>query len=97
MEMPLRLEVVDEQNPNRAALMVGPWALFTVDDIPAQLTRKQGLSAVALSQSSADWVAQIERGRRFARSPRSWRRLPFISAGGRLIRLFGEENCRNRE
>lgn len=55
----LRLEAVDEQNPNRVALMVGPLALFAVDDIPAQLTRKQRLSAVALSQSSDDWVAQI--------------------------------------
>jgi DUF1680 family protein len=55
--MPLRLEAVDEQNPNTVALMRGPVAMFAVGDIPAKLTRAQLLSATAAAQSSQDWVA----------------------------------------
>jgi DUF1680 family protein len=40
-ETPLRLEAVDDQNPNNVALMRGPLALFAVGDRPQHLTREQ--------------------------------------------------------
>jgi DUF1680 family protein len=62
MEMPLRLEAIDEQNQNHVALVRGPLALFAVDTIPEKITRKQLLSAAAASQSSEDWVAPGDSG-----------------------------------
>jgi hypothetical protein len=58
--MPLRLEAVDEQNPNNVSLMHGPLALFTVGDRPTHLTRKQLLAAAAVAQSSDDWSTQTD-------------------------------------
>ena len=61
-EMPLRLEPIDDQNPNNVALMRGPLALFAVDEIPSHLTRKHLLSVSRVSQSSDDWSAKTESG-----------------------------------
>ena len=55
VEMPLRLEAVDEQNPDVVALMRGPVALFAVGESPEHLTRKQLLGAEAVWRSSDDW------------------------------------------
>jgi DUF1680 family protein len=55
--MPLRLDAVDDQNPNTVALMRGPVAMFAVGDIPTKLSRAQLLGATAAAQSSQDWVA----------------------------------------
>ena len=62
LEMPLRLEAVDDQNPNTVALLCGPLALFAVENIPARITRKQLLSATAVAQSSDDWSAKTDGG-----------------------------------
>jgi len=62
LEMPLRLEAVDDQNPNRVALMHGPVALFAVGEIPAQVTRAQLLAAAVSSQSSDDWMVRTDAG-----------------------------------
>ena len=59
-EMPLRLEAVDEQNPNHVALMRGPLALFAVGDRSTHLTRKQLLAASPVAQSSDDWSTQTD-------------------------------------
>lgn len=61
-EMPLRVEAIDNENPNNLALLRGPSALFAVDNIPAKLSRKDLLSATAVSSSSNDWVAKTEAG-----------------------------------
>jgi DUF1680 family protein len=61
-EMPLRLEPVDDQNPNNVALMRGPLALFAVGEIPSHLTRKQLLAATAVAKSSDDWSAKTDAG-----------------------------------
>jgi DUF1680 family protein len=61
-EMPLRLEAVDDQNPNTVALLRGPLALFAVGDIPARITRKQLMAATVVAQSSDDWSAKTENG-----------------------------------
>ncbi len=61
-EMPLRLESIDDQNPNNVALMRGPVALFAVDKIPSRITRKQLLSVARVSQSSDDWSTKTDTG-----------------------------------
>src|SRR3954464_9008882 len=61
-EMPLRLEAIDNENQNNVALLHGPIALFAVGEIPAKLSRKDLLSATALSSSSSDWVAKTAGG-----------------------------------
>ncbi len=61
-EMPLRLEAVDDQNPNTVALLHGPVALFAVGDIPARITRKQLMAATAVAQSSDDWSTKTDSG-----------------------------------
>ena len=58
--MPLRLEAVDAQSPNIVALVRGPVALFAVGEIPANLSRRQLLSATADSQSSQDSVVRSD-------------------------------------
>jgi hypothetical protein len=62
LEMPLRVEAVDDQSPNSVALLRGPLALFAVGDISARITRKQLLSATPLAQSSDDWSTKTESG-----------------------------------
>ena len=61
-EMPLRLEAIDNENPNNVALLHGPTALFAVDNISAKLSRKDLLSATAVSSSSSDWVVKTDAG-----------------------------------
>jgi uncharacterized protein len=62
IDMPLRLEAVDDQNPNVVALLRGPLALFGVDEIPEKITRRQLLSAAPIAQSSEDWVVKTDSG-----------------------------------
>jgi hypothetical protein len=62
LHMPLRLEAVDDQNPNVVALVRGPIALFAVGEIPARLTRDQLLKATPAPQSSEDWVVRADAG-----------------------------------
>ena len=62
LEMPLRLEPIDGQNPNNVALMRGPVALFAVGNIPARVTRPQLLTAAVSPQSSDDWIVRTEAG-----------------------------------
>jgi DUF1680 family protein len=61
-EMPLRLEAIDNENPHNVALLHGPIALFAVGNISAKLSRKDLLSATAVSSSSTDWVVKTEGG-----------------------------------
>jgi uncharacterized protein len=62
LHMPLRLEAVDDQNPNTVALMRGPIALFGIGEIPPRITRAQLLAATSMAQSSEDWVVRAEAG-----------------------------------
>jgi DUF1680 family protein len=61
-ELPLRLEAVDDQNPNSVALMHGPVVLFGVGDMPSGLTRSQLLAATKVAQSGEDWQAATNGG-----------------------------------
>ena len=62
VEMPLRLEAIDDQNPNNVALMRGPVALFAVGSIPARLSRSHLLAAAVSPQSSDDWMVRTDAG-----------------------------------
>jgi uncharacterized protein len=62
LEMPLRLDAVDKENPNRVALMHGPIALFAVGDIPSRITRAQLLAATPAPQSKEDWLVRTDGG-----------------------------------
>ena len=57
LHMPLRLEPVDQQNPNTVALMHGPIALFGVSALPPKLTRAQLLAAEPIS---GDWTVKSD-------------------------------------
>ncbi|HTD24641.1 MAG TPA: beta-L-arabinofuranosidase domain-containing protein [Terriglobales bacterium] len=80
MDMPLRLQAVDSENPNLVALLRGPLALFAVGDLPGQITREQLLSATAASQSSDDWVVKADTGSLILR--------PFAAIGDESYRLY---------
>jgi len=79
-EMPLRLEAIDGQNPNRVALMRGPIALFGVGDIPSRITRDQLLAATRVAQSSDDWAVRTDGGSLTLR--------PFTSIMSEKYRLY---------
>lgn len=62
VEMPLRLEPIEQQDRNNVALMHGPIALFAVGDIPEGITRQNLLAANPVSQSSSDWTMKTDKG-----------------------------------
>jgi uncharacterized protein len=78
--MPLRLEAVDDQNPNTVALMHGPIALFGVGDIPPRIRRAQLLAATPVAQSAEDWAVQTDSGNLILR--------PFQSIMDETYRLY---------
>ena len=78
--MPLRLEAVDQQNPNIAALVRGPLALLAVGNIPAKITRTQLLAATVASQSSEDWLVKSDAEKFTLR--------PFALIGDEAYRLY---------
>ncbi|MGH9510729.1 MAG: beta-L-arabinofuranosidase domain-containing protein [Terriglobales bacterium] len=61
-DMPLRLEEVDDQDPNNVALMHGPRALFAVGEIPARITKSELLAASRFGPSSDDWLVRTDGG-----------------------------------
>ncbi|HEY1462646.1 MAG TPA: beta-L-arabinofuranosidase domain-containing protein [Terriglobales bacterium] len=62
LEMPLRLEAVDDVTPDRVALMHGPIALFGVGSIPSRITRQQLLAATPAPESKQDWIVRTDNG-----------------------------------
>jgi DUF1680 family protein len=80
LEMPLRLEAVDNETPNRVALMRGPVALFGIEPIPARITRKQLLAATPAPHSKEDWTVQTDGGAMTMR--------PFASIMSETYRLY---------
>jgi DUF1680 family protein len=79
-ELPLRLEAIDDKNPNRVALMRGPVALFGVGEIPSRITRNQLLAATRVAESSEDWLVRTDRGTLTLR--------PFASIMSESYRLY---------
>ena len=62
IEMPLRLEAIDDANPNTVALMRGSVALFSVGNTFAEVTREELLAATASRDSSDDWIVRSNAG-----------------------------------
>jgi DUF1680 family protein len=63
VEMGLRLEAIDDQDPNNVALVHGPVALFSVTPVPSSITKAQLLAAARVAQSSDDWSIGTESGK----------------------------------
>lgn len=61
-EMPLRLEAIDNEDPNNVALLQGPVALFAVSEVPARISKSQLMAATRVSQSSDDWTVRTDSG-----------------------------------
>jgi DUF1680 family protein len=61
MDMPLRLESIEPENPSVVALLRGPVALFAVGEGLEKPTRDQLLSATVSSRSSGDWIVRTDR------------------------------------
>jgi uncharacterized protein len=59
LHMPMRLESIDNENPNTVALMHGPVALFAVGEPTYRLTRAQLLAATPMAE---DFVVQADGG-----------------------------------
>jgi DUF1680 family protein len=78
--MRLRLEAIDDQNPNIVALVHGPIALLAVGEIPAKLTRAKLLEATAVSPASEDWFLVSDDHRLTLR--------PFAAIGDEVYRLY---------
>jgi len=84
LDMTLRLEAVDDQNPDVVALLRGPLALFAVGDIPVHITRKQLLAAETVAKSSEDWKTHTDSGILTLR--------PFASITSEAYRLYQPVN-----
>lgn len=80
IEMPLRLEAVDDQSPKVVALMRGPVALFGVGEIPEKIARQQLLAAAPVARSSEDWAVKTDAGNLTLR--------PFASIMNERYRLY---------
>lgn len=61
-EMPLRLEPIDNENPNNVALVQGPLALFAVGELAPRISKSQLMAATRVSQASDDWIVRTDSG-----------------------------------
>jgi uncharacterized protein len=84
MEMPLRLEAIEDSRANIVALMRGPLALFAIGETPTPLTRDQLLSAAPVSGTSDDWLVRTASGNLTFR--------PFAAINDETYRLYQEVN-----
>jgi DUF1680 family protein len=82
LSMPLRLHAVDPENPQIAALMCGPLALFAVGDLPADFSKASLLSAV---RGSDAWTVNAGSGKVTFR--------PFNGVGDGSYRLYHKVNA----
>jgi uncharacterized protein len=81
-DMPTRLEAVDPQHPNTAALLRGPLTLFATGDQPIHATRAQFLAVSQSSQSSGAWKVTSDAG--------VYDFKPFYLVGREKYRLYHE-------
>jgi DUF1680 family protein len=80
MDMPVRLEAVDEKHPNLLAVMQGPLALFATGDRFLPFRRQELMTIKQMARGSADWrVATADGVQQFK---------PFYAIGGETTRLY---------
>ena len=79
-DMPLRLEAVDKEHPNRAALMRGPLALFALGESLPLMTPAELLAAQQQSSAADGWSVKTSTG--------AVRMVSFPSIAGETYRLY---------
>jgi hypothetical protein len=79
LDMPLRLEPLDDHHQQTAALLYGPVALFAIDPTAATITQKQLLAAQRVGNSSA-WEVATSAGK--------IRMLPYPDIKNETYRLY---------
>lgn len=62
LPMPLRLETVDNKNPQLVALLRGPLVLFAIADAQPAFERSALLAASSTNNSAGDWTAHSTSG-----------------------------------
>jgi len=80
IDMPLRLEAVDEKHKDLVALMQGPLALFAVGDRFLPFTRAQLLTAKQVGAGAAEWRGTTSDGTQSFK--------PFYAIGLEATRLY---------
>jgi DUF1680 family protein len=80
LDMPLRLEAVDEKHPNLLAVMHGPLALFAVGDRFLPFTKEELMSVRQSAVGSGEWRASTADGVQMFR--------PYYLIGTETTRLY---------
>jgi DUF1680 family protein len=80
LDMPLRLEAVDDRHPDQLAVMQGPLALFAVGDRFLPFKRRDLESVRQTAQKSPEWRVQTRDG------VQSFK--PYFAIGGEPTRLY---------
>jgi hypothetical protein len=80
MDMSLRLEAVDEQTPDRLAVMQGPLALFATGDRMIPYTRAELESVKQSRPGSAEWTLTTDAGTQVFK--------PYFAIGAETHRLY---------
>ena len=80
LDTPIYLKPIDSQDPNTAALMQGPLALFATGNLKAIYSRTQLLAARQKTAGSSEWVVTGSEG------PVSFK--PFFAIGREHYRLY---------
>jgi hypothetical protein len=80
IDMPLRLEAVDEQHPKLLALMQGPLALFAVGDRFLPFTRAELMTARQSAAAAAEWTVSTRDGHQNFK--------PYFAVGAEATRLY---------
>jgi uncharacterized protein len=80
LEMPLRLEAVDDKHADQLAVMQGPLALFAVGDRFLPFHRQDLLAVKQVAEGSADWRVATPEGAQVFK--------PFFAVNGGTTRLY---------
>jgi hypothetical protein len=80
MDMPVRLEAVDEKHPNFLAVMQGPLALFATGDRFLPFRRQELMTVKQTANGSVDWRVTTADGTQSFK--------PFYAIGGETTRLY---------
>jgi hypothetical protein len=80
LDMPLRLEAVDDKHPNHLAVMQGPLALFAVGNRFLPLRREELLTVRQASPQAPEWRAATSDGVQVFK--------PYFAIGSETTRLY---------
>ncbi|HVZ30574.1 MAG TPA: beta-L-arabinofuranosidase domain-containing protein [Asticcacaulis sp.] len=80
IDRPLRFEAVDEQHPNRLAVVQGPLALFATGDRMVPYSRAELARVAQTAPGSAEWALTTDAGTQAFK--------PYFAVGNEAIRLY---------